>query len=418
MISIITPTNNPKYLKEAYESLKAQSFGDWEWIIVPNNGTEINDVFRKLDKRITVIPFDKKTDKIGEIKGFAFKQGSGDILLELDHDDLLTPKALEKVNEVFKDKEVVFCDSNFAEFFYDHKTKPDWQPNFYNPDFGWKYKEKEFYGHKFQEVQGYEITAASLALIYWAPNHLRAWRRSDYEIIGGHNPELKVADDHDLCCRTYLFGKCVHIPECLYLYRIHKTNAWIRFNPDIQANTHKVRDQYLYSLVKKWCEKNSLRKIDLGGAFDSPEGYESVDLEDADINCNLNEKWPFKDNSIGVIRAWDILEHLKDPIHTMNEIYRVLAPGGWLLSLTPSTDGRGAFQDPTHVSFWNENSFWYYTKKGYAKYLHGKFKGRFQAVRVRTEFPYAFQKASKIPYVRADLIAIKDGAKIPGKIEI
>ena len=32
-----------------------------------------------------------------------------------------------------------------------------------------------------------------------------------------------------------------------------------------------------------------------------------------------------------------------------------------LLSLTPSTDGRGAYQDPTHVAFYNENSFWYYT---------------------------------------------------------
>ncbi len=29
--------------------------------------------------------------------------------------------------------------------------------------------------------------------------------------------------------------------------------------------------------------------------------------------------------------------------------------------LVPSTDGRGAFQDPTHVSFWNINSFMYYS---------------------------------------------------------
>ena len=32
-------------------------------------------------------------------------------------------------------------------------------------------------------------------------------------------------------------------------------------------------------------------------------------------------------------------------------------------ALTPSTDGRGAFQDPTHVSFYNENSFWYFTDR-------------------------------------------------------
>lgn len=414
MISIITPTHNPKYLEEAYESLKAQTFQDWEWIIIPNNGAKVDSK----NEKIKIVPYEKKTENIGDIKKFAFAQGKGEIILELDHDDLLTPQALEKVAEIFKDPEVVFCDSNFAEFFYDHETKKNWEPNFYNLDYGWKYREKEFYGHKFQEVLGYDITAASLALIYWAPNHLRAWRRKSYEEIGGHNPDLKVADDHDLCCRTYLYGKCVHIPECLYLYRIHTKNAWIKFNPIIQKLTQEVKDKYLYTLVEKWCQKNNLRKIDLGGALGSPNGYESVDLEDADIRCDLNDKWPFEDNSIGLIRAWDILEHLKDPIHTMNEIYRVLTPGGWLLSLTPSTDGRGAFQDPTHVSFWNENSFWYYTKSGFAKYLHGKFKGRFQSVRLRTEFPLEWQRENNIPYVRADLIAIKEGVQIPGLIEI
>jgi O-antigen biosynthesis protein len=40
-----------------------------------------------------------------------------------------------------------------------------------------------------------------------------------------------------------------------------------------------------------------------------------------------------------------------------------LVPGGWLLAATPSTDVRGAFQDPTNCSFWNvPNSFWYNRK--------------------------------------------------------
>lgn len=52
--------------------------------------------------------------------------------------------------------------------------------------------------------------------------------------------------------------------------------------------------------------------------------------------------------------------------HTMNEAWRVLGHKGLLEVWVPSTDGRGAFQDPTHVSFWNQNSFAYYSKKGYA----------------------------------------------------
>jgi SAM-dependent methyltransferase len=49
----------------------------------------------------------------------------------------------------------------------------------------------------------------------------------------------------------------------------------------------------------------------------------------------------------------------------MEEIWRVLKPGGIFESSTPSTDGRGAFQDPTHISFWNRNSWLYYSEKAY-----------------------------------------------------
>ncbi len=40
----------------------------------------------------------------------------------------------------------------------------------------------------------------------------------------------------------------------------------------------------------------------------------------------------------------------------------MLAHAGLILTQTPSTDGRGAFQDPSHVAFYNENSFMYLTQ--------------------------------------------------------
>ena len=60
------------------------------------------------------------------------------------------------------------------------------------------------------------------------------------------------------------------------------------------------------------------------------------------------------------IRAWDAFEHLRYPIHSMNEAWRVLVPGGKLDLIVPTTDGRGAWQDPGHVSYWNPNSLWYF----------------------------------------------------------
>lgn len=76
--------------------------------------------------------------------------------------------------------------------------------------------------------------------------------------------------------------------------------------------------------------------------------------------ADLRQPWPWADSSVDHVRAWDIIEHLPDKIFTMNELWRVLKPGATAEIAVPTTDGSGAFQDPTHVSFWNRRSFLYY----------------------------------------------------------
>jgi SAM-dependent methyltransferase len=75
---------------------------------------------------------------------------------------------------------------------------------------------------------------------------------------------------------------------------------------------------------------------------------------------DLNEGIPLEDDSCECVIANDALEHIRDARMIMCEIWRVLKDCGWLYVKIPSTDGRGAFQDMTHVSFWNENSFRYW----------------------------------------------------------
>lgn len=105
-----------------------------------------------------------------------------------------------------------------------------------------------------------------------------------------------------------------------------------------------------------------MTKLNLGCCDRLLPGYVNVDsyggpgVQVAD----LREPWPWPDGTVEAILAHDIIEHLPDKIHTMNEIYRVLGPGGRAEIAVPTTDGPGAFQDPTHVSFWNRRSFLYY----------------------------------------------------------
>jgi len=402
-ISLFTPTHNGKYLRELYNSIKNQDF--YEWVIITNNTTIEN--FE--DSRIKIYEYNN-SHFVGALKRFACEKCVGDVLVEIDHDDLLTENAIEEIRKAFEDDEIGFVYSNCVEF------KNDFEPILpYNKNHGWEYREFNYKRHVLNENISFESLPNSVSKIWYAPNHVRAWRTLDYWKAGGHSAELKVLDDQDLISRTYLITKFKHINKCLYLYRITQDNTWQIHNKEIQEGVYPLYHKYIYKLVTRWAEINNLRKLDLGGRFNNPKNYETVDLENANINTDLNERWPFEDNSIGVIRAHDILEHLKNPIHTMKEAHRVLVPGGYFMIMVPSTDGRGAFQDCTHISYFNENSFWYYTKNEQAKYI-GK-PVRFQAMALTTGVPSQWHQINKIPYVYAHLIALK-GQKTIGLIEI
>ncbi len=94
-------------------------------------------------------------------------------------------------------------------------------------------------------------------------------------------------------------------------------------------------------------------------------GYMNVDIVAApgvDLVCDVGLGIPYPDGVFTEVLAIDFIEHIPPTrsIHLMNEIWRVLAPGGILKVHVPAAPGITAFQDPTHVSFWNEESFTYY----------------------------------------------------------
>ncbi len=116
-------------------------------------------------------------------------------------------------------------------------------------------------------------------------------------------------------------------------------------------------------------------KLNLGCGFrrpGSPDGIQIINIDSRaevkpDMVLDIAKGLPFDDNSADEVLANDFLEHLmpSDVIFVMEEIYRVLKNGGKFESLTPSSDGRGGAMDPMHRSFWNANSWLYYTDPDY-----------------------------------------------------
>lgn len=383
MISIFTPTNNSEFLPEVYKSLLAQTDQDWEWVVVYNNGGE---PIQFDDPRVKSHIIYRVPEWVGTLKHVACYLAEGDILLELDHDDLLMPTAVAEVKKAFEDPEVGFVYSNTIYSSGDFNKVAR-----FDERYGWKYRETEYNGHILDEHISFEPTPESVSRIWFAPNHLRAFRTSVYKEIGGHNVEMKVLDDLDLMCRMYKKTKFKHIDKGLYIYRVHGENSWLRYNAEIQQGVNRIYDQNILEMAKKWS---------------SSKGLLNIEIRDRKTDFD------YKDSSVGTAIAIDTLQKMEDPVYVMRRLSRILAPGGWAFIQVPSTDGRGAFQDPTHVSFWNENSFEYYTERSQAARIGTP--ARFQDVRVYT----SEKNAKQVCWVIANLINLKHGYTPCGIVNI
>ena len=113
-------------------------------------------------------------------------------------------------------------------------------------------------------------------------------------------------------------------------------------------------------------------KINLGSGAVLIQDWVNVDsreipgVETVDLNVL---PWPWADNSVDMFAAMDSIEHLHplgkaegqmNIVAILREVWRCLKPGGMIYARIPSTDSFGAFQDPTHVTYWNENTWWYF----------------------------------------------------------
>jgi len=379
-ISIITPSHNPRFLRELEETILKQTYTDWEWVIMLNQGAkfEASGERRAESGEIKIIECPFASDSVGFLKRLACMQATGEIIAEVDHDDLLVPTCLEKLAKAFEDEETGFVYSQNA------KLSKNFRP--YMSDYGWTHTRFKWQGKSLYAMDNQPVYPGRLGHIWFAPDHIRAWRRDVYEKIGGHDDSLKVCDDLDLMHRLYMATKFKEIPEVLYIYRINGDNTFLNKTDLIQEKDKELYCKNIKGLAERFAEVNGLKVLDLSGLPPTPPFW------------GLNR---IPDNSVGLIIARDTLQYVTDTMQFMAEVHRVLAPGGMLLSETPSTDGRGAFQDPRSASFWNENSFWYYTRANYAKRINNK--KMFRECSLATVYLDENCKKNKTPYVVAHL---------------
>jgi O-antigen biosynthesis protein len=242
MVSVFTPTyQTGDRLRRPYESLLAQTYANWEWVVYDDSPDD--DTFKRLreiaraDDRVRIFRGDGNWGSIGEVKRRLCGLSRGAILLELDHDDELTPGCVGSVVEAFER----FPDAGFA-YTDCSEMFDDGEPAGYPEGWGFGYGSyrRERYKDKDLLVTNYPpINSKTIRHIVGVPNHVRAWRRRAYEAIGGYRPEAFVADDYEILIRTFLHTRMVHIQRFGYLQYIRRDGG----------NTQRLRNNEIQRLV-------------------------------------------------------------------------------------------------------------------------------------------------------------------------
>ena len=91
--------------------------------------------------------------------------------------------------------------------------------------------------------------------------------------------------------------------------------------------------------------------IDIGDSNPLGERFTKVDIQ--------HQKYPFPDNHFEIVFSKSVIEHLREPDYMVDEIYRILKPGGTFICLTPSwkhSHKEQFYIDHTHVTPFTRHS--------------------------------------------------------------
>jgi glycosyltransferase involved in cell wall biosynthesis len=246
-------------IKRAYESIKAQEFIDWEWVILddtpndtePNHFEFLSELFKN-DNRVRLYKRSDNSGNIGNVKNEAVLLCRGKYVLEMDHDDELMPYTLRLAFDAFeKDSEIGFVYMNTCNI---HEDGSNFNyGNHFCLGYGGYYCQK--HGNNWVYVASSpNINDVSLSHIVAVPNHPRIWRKDLLIKIGNYCELLPISDDYELFLRTALSGcKIVKINEVGYIQYMNEgynNFSYIR-NSEINRLCRNIYPMY-YDKISKY----------------------------------------------------------------------------------------------------------------------------------------------------------------------
>jgi glycosyltransferase involved in cell wall biosynthesis len=206
LVSIIMPVFNAEvFLREAIESILAQTYQQWELICVDDGSqdrsVEIVESMARKDRRIRLIR-QQHNAGVAEALNRGLKEARGEYMARMDADDVSYPKRLEtQVNYLLDHPQVVSLGTFMQEINEEGKVR----------------------GKRRLPTEHKDI----IEMMYYAMGQQHPTLLFNRKLIPGDFEwyrSVKYAEDLDMLFRLIKYGTFANIPQYLYGYRIHQAN--------------------------------------------------------------------------------------------------------------------------------------------------------------------------------------------------
>lgn len=232
--SIYIPAfNTARYIRECVESALAQTYEDFEVVVVDDGSTDgTRDVLEsyRRDPRVRLIT--RANGGIGAASNSALRACRGEYVVQLDSDDVLRPNALATVAAHLAQHSEIEC-------LYTRYSLIDQNGN----DLGAGWSPNRF--DRYENLVGMSVP------------HMRVFRRALYHRAGGFDEGIVNAVDYDFYLKLSEAAHIHFLDADLYLYRLHGTQTSSAQGGAQIRNHKKVVERHLDRLGLKGFEVSS-----------------------------------------------------------------------------------------------------------------------------------------------------------------
>lgn len=199
---VITTYNRLDYLKEAVASVEAQTFKNWELLVIDDASSDKTwDWLRALqNEQIRVFRQEKNSERAAA-RNRGLSEAKGEFIMFLDDDDRLRPDALTNLVKPF------VSDSHLVA----------------TVGARWKFKEG-VYATKIEHprIEFKRIILPELLAGWSSISGQNLYRKAVIRELGGYRLDLNIGEDRELWFRVARLGKVAIIPPIVLEYRTHQ----------------------------------------------------------------------------------------------------------------------------------------------------------------------------------------------------